>query len=539
MKITREKPSLRRHHRVSAPLTITVDGIPYQADDWSLGGFALSAWTRDDLVEGSEFLCSLTLPFQGFQISFEAKAGVVRVRHDVQILAARFVELGERQHELLSHFTEELMRGAMSPVGDTILRIDSPVTPVSTEPDPNPPEALPFRRRTPTALIMSALYLTAGFALLVYFTFTLYANFFSLEVDSAVVAAPVEKIVSGTDGLIRRVAVREGELVAAGTPLIELADTGLEEQIELGKVSIDRARVQLETKNKELEAERERLEDYRFVNMNKIREIRANLVALRERRAVAARNLERFTALGSTQVLAEAAVDQARAELANLEGQIQVAEAELERNEVLLAKVQQGRFFNGERFEGRTRELEAEVERLREEILLAGQELVALYRHRQQLTLYAPAEGRLVQTLKTAGNGTRRGEAIALFERNEKRVVHVFLTQEEVLDLSLGGAARVFFAANDRAVDAVIAEIDRTGGYLNETAGRYDWHGEGSRTARVTLAFRDIDGDNIRRWFAPGLPAVVVFPRLATGFLGDFVRSVKARVHEPVTGATG
>lgn len=70
------------------------------------------------------------------------QARAVRIHQQAQ-LAAMFVEPDERAHQLMSHFIEELVRGSMSPVDDTILRIDIPLTPVSTKPDPNPQGTIP------------------------------------------------------------------------------------------------------------------------------------------------------------------------------------------------------------------------------------------------------------------------------------------------------------------------------------------------------------------------------------------------------------
>jgi len=148
VKINREKACQRLHHRVSTPLSVSIDDREYQAADWSLGGFRVSKWDRwdDDLIADSRLDCRFELPFQGFNIAFAVEVKVVRLLAEQQELAVSFVDLDDRQTELLNHFVEQLVRGAMTPVGDTILRIDSPVTPVSTKPDPSPTAELPANR---------------------------------------------------------------------------------------------------------------------------------------------------------------------------------------------------------------------------------------------------------------------------------------------------------------------------------------------------------------------------------------------------------
>lgn len=144
MKISREKPSQRRHHRVNTPIDVTINEQLYNVSDWSLGGFKIIEWEDESFEPGHEFECHFSLPFQGFFVAFHVK--LITIRSDSGILAAKFISLDERQTELLEHFIQELVRGNMTSVGDTILRIDSPVTPVSTEPNPNPTDELPIKR---------------------------------------------------------------------------------------------------------------------------------------------------------------------------------------------------------------------------------------------------------------------------------------------------------------------------------------------------------------------------------------------------------
>jgi len=172
MKITREKPCQRRHHRVSTPLELQIQGGVYSAIDWSLGGFRIAGWTGDSLCEGSEIACYFKLPFQGFDIAFNLSVQIVHVDEKLGQMAAQFVNLSDRQTELMSHFIEDLIRGAMSPVEDTILRIDSPVTPVSTNPDPSPSDQVPIKRWPTKLIVMSTLYvaLRCFFILFLFFT---------------------------------------------------------------------------------------------------------------------------------------------------------------------------------------------------------------------------------------------------------------------------------------------------------------------------------------------------------------------------------
>ena len=527
MKITREKPSQRRHHRVNASLMIDINGKKYQARDWGLGGFALDDWQDTSLQAGATFSCSFCLPFQGFEISFDVQAEVVRIS-DKQILAAKFLALDDRHREIMSYFIEELICGTMTSVDDIIMRIDSPVTPVSTKPDPSPIAEIPKRRWPLKLIFMTTLYMSVGMALLVYIVFTVYTNYFSLEVDSGVVAAPIEKIVSTTDGQIVKVAIQINEMVVEGDRLITIEDARVELEIEFAKIEIERIRSELEQKQKELTIERDKLDDYRYVTLNKIDELTTNINSLNKRRQYAQKNVDRCSKLIINNLITERELDNAESVLVEIEGELDIAKLESEKYRTLLKKINFGRYFTGERFEGVSRELEAEVSRLKEEVALTMRELVILYEHRERFTIRAPSNGRLLVMLKTDGSSTKRGETIALFERDENRVIEVYLTQKEVVDIKMGNKARVYFPSKDIVINTQVKTIDRTEGYIDEIQSRYNWRDTEDRTAKVTLQILDYNDEEIRQQFTPGLPAVVVFLSTPTGIIGDFMHSLRS-----------
>lgn len=140
MKVVRERPCQRRHHRVTAPMKVQLpDGASVMATNWSLGGIRLDGLnTKDAPLPAVQDVIdlTLTLPFQGFDINFDVSAKVVRTKEEDGMIACEFIELSERANDLMNHFIDDLVRGAMATVEDTICRIDIPVTPISTKPDP-------------------------------------------------------------------------------------------------------------------------------------------------------------------------------------------------------------------------------------------------------------------------------------------------------------------------------------------------------------------------------------------------------------------
>lgn len=252
MEITREKACQRLHHRVATPLNLYIDGQHYRASDWSLGGFRVRDWNRwnQGIEPGDQLQCKFELPFQGFSIAFDVVTEVVRINPQRGHLACRFIDLDERQAELINHFIEQLVRGAMTPVKDTILRIDSPVTPVSTKPNASPVEQLPAGRIPLRMIAMSLFYLAVGIGLFSLLLATLYENFLSLKVDTAVTSAPVESIVSLVDGRISRVSSIIDEPVAEGTPIMTIESPQLKKQIAEAKTRIEQKQLELAAQRK-------------------------------------------------------------------------------------------------------------------------------------------------------------------------------------------------------------------------------------------------------------------------------------------------
>ena len=252
MKITREKACQRLHHRVRTPLRIRINDRDYSAVDWSLGGFRLSNWPvrSKKLSIGENCLCNLELPFQGFNIDFDIEVTLLRIDKTQREAAFCFVELTERQTELMSHFIEQLVRGAMTPVQDTILRIDSPVTPVSTKPDPSPTGEVPVKRFSAKKWLMSVVYLAVGTFLAAVASVTVYENFLSLKVKTAVVHAPVEPLISLVDGRVQQVNTAINHYVEEGDPLFQIDSPNLKKRIDEAKIAVEQKKVELQERRK-------------------------------------------------------------------------------------------------------------------------------------------------------------------------------------------------------------------------------------------------------------------------------------------------
>ena len=238
VKVKRERPDQRRHHRISAPLFVDIEGVQYRADRWSLGGLNVCGMRGTLPVPGDQLAIQVTLPFQGFDIKFNVNGEVVHNDAEDAMIGIKFLDLGDREAKLMQHFVEDIVRGSMSAVDDTIQRIDVPVTPASIKPDPNPREEVPLRRWPLKTIGYTAAYLLAGLVVFSYAAMLVFANFVNLEVRSAVISAPLEQVKAQAEGRVRWTKFRPGDTVLEGDVVLRMYDNRIERDIELARLAI-------------------------------------------------------------------------------------------------------------------------------------------------------------------------------------------------------------------------------------------------------------------------------------------------------------
>ena len=531
MRVSREMPSHRRHHRVNTPIDITINDHLYSVSDWSLGGFKIDNWDDESVNDGDELECNFSLPFQGFFLAFNNQIRVIRRKENT--LATKFIDIDERKTELLEHFIEELVRGNMTPVGDTLLRIDTPVTPVSVEPDHNPRDDLPLKRWPIKLILISSLYTFAGIVLLLYILFTLWVNFLSLQVETGVVVAPLEAVMSPADGKIAEVTVKLNQTMMKGEPIINIDNPKILEEIEHAKINIDRSKLLLERFHHEKEVALDKLQDYHGYSILKLQQMELHVETLRKQERMAHIQDGRLEHLFEIGHVSKRDADMAATDHAHLKREVLTAVNLLNEQNRNIQSLEKGRFYSGDRFELDVNELAFNIKQIKKNINMDTQELLALNQHKASLNLYAPANGRLVELFKHSGSTTKRGETIAVFERDEQRKVEVFLTQEEVLEVKMSQAARVYFTSIDITVNAKVTAIDRSYNAVDSNTNKYTWHDGRERNSKVTLQFVDLNTLPSQKKITPGLPAVVTFPNVGVGMIGDFLRSFKIQLMRP------
>ena len=72
-----------------------------------------------------------------------------------------------------------------------------------------------------------------------------YTNFFRMEVQTAVISAPVETVAAQADGRVGWTDVKPGDPVKAGDVIVNVVDNQLEREIELADIAVQEQKAKL------------------------------------------------------------------------------------------------------------------------------------------------------------------------------------------------------------------------------------------------------------------------------------------------------
>jgi len=527
------------HHRVTAPLFATVDGHTVRAADWSLGGLRLVGFPGDLPSVGDTVQLHISLPFQGFEVAFDTGGQVVRNDAGAAMFAIQFIGLGDRERELMSHFIEEIVRGSMVDVEDTIQRIDVPVTPVSTKPDPNPIAEIPTRRIPVKTIVMSVFYLMLGFFVFGYLGVMVYANYFRMEVQTAVISAPLESVKALFDGRIVWAEFRPGSRVRTGDILLNVADNDLEKEIDFARIAIDERRGQLDFLRRKQADELSRMEGLADISLKNIRQRKLEVDALAAAAAAAGIQSRRLAGLMEQGYTTKARAEEAEAAWVDARKRLASRRLELETSSRLASAYLGKRHFTGTNFVGEVGRIDAEISLAESRIGIATARHDVLLRQRARLAVRAPFDGMLLELPRVNLASVRQGDTVAVIEQREARRVTAYLRQDEVLKVGLGDRAYGYIPALNESQPLVVVDIDRTTGFVDEQNSSYKWRGSQDRSAQVTLEFENPQMVADARRYRSGLPVIVLFEQRSTShILSEIERRLKL-LKISITGSGG
>lgn len=521
MKIERDRPCQRRHLRLTAPLFVTFEGQKIRAKDWSLGGIGLAGVKGRLPKTGSKFNLHMMLPFQGYDISFDVEAEVVRTDKKETLIGFQYVELPERSYDLLSYFSEDLIRGQMGTVDDSICRIDVPVTPISTKPSADHISETPIHRLSIRTIAMSVLYIVIGLLVFTHTAILIYSNFMRLEISSSVVSTQLQTLKMPMDGVIQMINFSEGERVKAGDRIVQIDDKKLNRQINAAKLRIEEAKSTVWQVTQKHKIETERLKLYQIVSRTDKNIAKARLSSLREALKSADAHYTRIVKLRKADVVTINEVEEAKKLQTSAAAEVKEAELLLERDSAM-SEASSRRHYNHKVFITDLDMLAVEMEVAYSALKVEVQKLQYLDEVKAKNVIRAPFDGRIISLYLTSYSNASRNEPLVLLERDNPTAVTAYLNQKEILEVGLNDEAKVFIPALNRHILARVIKVDRSSLNLNKNATHYTWQDDKDRTAAVTLDLQlsDVDAGQIRA----GLPVVVIFDRRETNDIWSTIK---------------
>lgn len=508
LSVKHERPSQRLKHRVSVPIKVELVGEGgFETLNWSLNGICLKNYSGIRQV-GDKVDLEISIPFQGFDISFTCECEVVRREQDQ--LALKFLSIGDRGRDLMTYFLEEIIRGSVSSTDEVLRRIDTPVTPVTTTQEASPTEDMPVKRFSWNAVRMVFIHLSVGIIVLGYGGYFIYKNFFMLNVSTAVISAPVNPLLSPINGYLTEIMAEQGQYVLPNETLMKLSNPELDSQIDFARINVDRKMMELRVRQAEYQAEIQKNEDFKRIAETKLNMIERSLDHLRTQEIL--ENM-RHDIIEENFIQGQASeIGVIDSSLRKVEKTSKLDEARelLRSRRLLLDSIERGTLIH-DNIESKLSQSRAGMEFAEDQLILAKDELSALKNQQRWMHIAAPAEGQIAQWLRAPGTAVKKGEKLALFELNDARVIKAFLTPAEVLKVGLGDRTTVYFPSLDRQIEAVVSHIDATSGMLSAKDIDFIWRRPKEPSARVTMQFVGLSAEEIRQSFPSGLPATVVF----------------------------
>lgn len=507
------EPGRRRHPRAELPLKIQIGDQRTHTRDWSVGGVGVGGLAKQPAA-GTRLPVRISLPFEGFRVSFAARARVIHhdAKNDVTGLA--YSGLSERQRAMLRHFADHLAGTAGGGVEQTLRQ------PGVQAAAGKGVRSAPFVSWH--GLRLGALYLAVSTLVMLLAGLALYSRLFRLEVESAVVSTAVEPLQLPHRGVVSATLVAEGSLVQPGQPLLQVVNAELQQDLERARGQLDQARLAHRQQLATLAADERDLGVYRQLAGNSMAAAAHRVQALQAKLEATGNDLARLRKLEAQAMVSRAQVDRAQAEHALARGELDSARATLASARTVANAAQRGSYFSDRRVELSLATRQAEVETAAQRVKLEEAGFASLQQRAEQLVVRAPYAATVMKLAKSAGNAFQPVEPLVYLARQEVPVIDAFLTQAELTRIRPGNRAKVYLPALDTVVEGVVSRVDRTAQFVVDSRVRMNWESSRDRNGHAVLELPGLDPAT-RSSLAVGTPAVVSFERYSLPGLAESI----------------
>ena len=237
-------------------------------------------------------------------------------------------------------------------------------------------------------------------------------------------------------------------------------------------------------------------------------------------------------------------VDDASAKLADLEGQMKSAQAEVKISQTVVNEVKNGNFLDHNRFISDFPRLNINNKNAQQRVELTLQKIKTieeLFRQKKQeveilekrkndlehqgkntdkhigdhlSTIYkAPISGIILKIPKSLGNKIKRNETLVLLQlESEQPIIEAYLTQAQVEHVEIGSQATALIPKLDNSYQAKVIQIDRTGGVPDEVKRQYQLLGSPDQSAYIKLQITEIKSEDKSK-LTVGTPIILQIPK--------------------------
>jgi mannuronan synthase len=117
--IVHETEVHRQHVRLKFPIQVEIDGIRYQVDDWSIGGFGVES-VMTSRQAGERFPVRLIFQFEQFDLTMRLEARMVYADQDHGRFGCAFVGVSTEQAGVFRYLVDAYLSGEVVSAGDIL-----------------------------------------------------------------------------------------------------------------------------------------------------------------------------------------------------------------------------------------------------------------------------------------------------------------------------------------------------------------------------------------------------------------------------------
>lgn len=208
----------RQHVRLKIPIQVEIDGVRYQVDDWSMGGFGVES-VMTSRQPDEKFSARLFFPFEDFDMSMRFDARMVYADQEHGRFGCAFASISKDQSALFRYLVDAYLSGEVVSAGD-VLQVRSRENALAAR-QQQATDLFPQEQGLSASLKRYGVYAgfaLAGLALLGFVYLGIQERYFTIQANNAFVEAPVVQIRAPIAGRLIS-ALRPGEPLVVGSLL--------------------------------------------------------------------------------------------------------------------------------------------------------------------------------------------------------------------------------------------------------------------------------------------------------------------------------